>query len=242
MIPICAISQNASPTPASLSAEDKTFVDNGGLWITTNTWGGRSKDDLSELIDMALLNDIPAQARMVREGRAVMLDQGQRVQRQEVAGLSGKIKVRPVGETKSWWIISSHSSKTPVMTLEQKLSTVGVTTPGITQKPLSGNLSAVKLFLGQGLSAWMKAYPSGKPTLLNPYAYNFSAGRFKTTVLFNEESGLPKIVVISAAAGKAPMTVSEATQIANSIGLAGKPVKDALSARNTRPALHPGSG
>jgi hypothetical protein len=69
---------------------------------------------------MALANDTLAMAKMVGEGRAVVLKQGQRVQLQEVAIFGGMEKVRPIGETKSWWIDLSHSSKTPVMTNEEK--------------------------------------------------------------------------------------------------------------------------
>jgi hypothetical protein len=112
------------------------------------------------------------------------------------------------------------------MTHEEKLSAVQTTTQGIAQKPLTGALSSVKLFLGQPLTAWKKAYPSAKPTLLNPNAYNFNAGRFLITVFFDENSGLPNIVAIAEAEGKAPLTVKEATQIAGSIGLTKKPVKD----------------
>jgi hypothetical protein len=216
----------ASPAPAPLSAEDQAFVDSGGYWIKGDTWAGRSKDDLKALINMAGSDDIHAQAQMVREGRAVILKQGQRVQLQEVAMFGGMEKVRPVGETNGWWIALGHSSKTPVLTPEEKLSAVQATTAGITQKPLTGALSSIKLFVSQPLAAWKKAYPSGKPTLLNPNAYNFNAGRFVITVSFDENSGLPKLVSISEAEGKAPMTVKEATQIADSIGLS-KPVKDA---------------
>src|SRR4029077_10640425 len=75
------------------------------------------------------------------------------------------------------------------------------------------------------LTAWKKAYPSGRPSLNNPSAYIFNAGRFLIGVFFDEKSGLPHEVQISEAKGK-PLTVKEATQIATSIGLSKPPVKD----------------
>jgi hypothetical protein len=177
---------------------------------------------------MMLSNDAEAMLKMVRAGRAVMLKQGQRVQLQDASMFSGTAKIRLFGETKSWWIESSKMSSRPVMTQEEKLRTVQTTsTSSVSQKPLIGALSAVKLFLGQPLTEWEKAYPSHKPSFNNPFAYIFKSGRFLIAVIFDEKSGLAHEVQISELEGKAPLTTKEATQIAASIGLTKPPSKDA---------------
>lgn len=112
------------------------------------------------------------------------------------------------------------------MTQEEKLSAVQATTGGIAQKPLTGNLAAVKLFLGQPLTVWKRAYPSIKPSINNPSAYFVTSGRFIISVAFDEKSGLGNEVQISEANGKAPLTVKEATEIVTSIGLSKPAVED----------------
>jgi hypothetical protein len=127
--PISVISQDASPTSAAkpLSAEDQAFRDSGGHWVTDDTFRGRSKEDLSELMNMALSDDTLAMVEMVGEGRAVFLKQGQRVQLQDASMFSDMARVRLVGETKSWWIYVTHISETPIMTHDEKLSAVQAT-------------------------------------------------------------------------------------------------------------------
>lgn len=111
-----AISQSPSPTatPRPLSAKDQAFVDSGGQWITDDTIGARSAEDLSELQNMALSDDTSALIKMANQGRVLPLARGQRVHVQETSVWNGVAKVRPMGQTKSWWIDLSKISRSPV--------------------------------------------------------------------------------------------------------------------------------
>ena len=103
-------------------------------------------------------------------------------------------------------------------------TTPGSNAPAITQKPLKGELAPIKLALNQPLKVWQKLLGDGnnienEDGVDNIITHRFNAGRFTVTVKFTGASRLGTSAKISSKAGEPELTLKEATQIMDSLGL-----------------------
>jgi len=110
----------------------------------------------------------------------------------------------------------------------------------VVQKPLTGSLSKIKLFLGQRMGAWQDVCPQLSDLQLKnaefqaehpdrfdgKVTYTFDAGRFDVAVWFDQKTGLAVEVSITTKNEDDNFTLKEAKQIAASVGLSKPPVKD----------------
>jgi hypothetical protein len=100
----------------------------------------------------------------------------------------------------------------------------GSNAPAIIQKPLKGELAPLKLALNQPLKDWLKLLGDGKNIFNengvdNIITFSFNAGRFTITVEFTGTSRLGTSAKISSKTGEPELTLKEATQIMESLGL-----------------------
>ncbi len=102
-------------------------------------------------------------------------------------------------------------------------TTPGSNAPAIIQKPLKGELAPLKLALNQPLKDWLKLLGDGKNIVnengLANITLSFNAGRFTITVEFTGASRLGTSAMISSKTGEPELTLKEATQIMDSLGL-----------------------
>jgi len=102
-------------------------------------------------------------------------------------------------------------------------ATPGSKAAAIIQKPLKGELAPVKLALNQPLKVWQKLLGNGNnienENGLDDITYRFNAGRFTVTVEFTGTSRLGTSARICSKEGEPELTLNEATQIMESLGL-----------------------
>src|SRR6266481_5380544 len=102
-------------------------------------------------------------------------------------------------------------------------TTPGSNAPAIIQKPLKGELAPLKLALNQPLKDWLRLLGDGKNIVnengLDDITFSFNAGRFTITVEFTGASRLGTSAMISSKTGEPELTLKEATQIMDSLGL-----------------------
>lgn len=92
----------------------------------------------------------------------------------------------------------------------------------IQQKPLSGELSPLRLALNQPFQSWAKLLGNGRRVEAetdDDIAFTFGAGRFVVTVNFTGTAKLGTSVAISSRQGEPELTLEEATQVMRSLGL-----------------------
>lgn len=99
----------------------------------------------------------------------------------------------------------------------------GSNAPAVIQKPLKGELAPLKLALNQPLKDWLKLLGDGKNIVnengLDSITFSFNAGRFTITVEFTGTSRLGTSGKINSKTDEPELTLKEATQIMESLGL-----------------------
>jgi Superinfection immunity protein len=218
---------NSSPPKPPLSKEDQEFSDSGGVWIARDTYAGSTQENLDRMFRMAAGNDMLAVFKMISEGKGTLLKKGTKAQCEEVKMFGGKSRIRLVGQTDSWWVSLDSYSRTPIKSIQDELLTAKPNSdaPLITQKPLKGRLSSLKLFLNQPLEVWVKQYPKYRQTPLNDYLYNLYSDKFEFVALVQKDLNLVTQVTVYAKKNQKPLSANEAAQIAASFGLSN-PTRD----------------
>jgi hypothetical protein len=107
----------------------------------------------------------------------------------------------------------------------------------VPQKPLTGKLSAIKLFLGLPQAYWEAESPhvnakgydelvAAGESVPKPEAFQYRQGKYLIGVWFDKKSGLAREVSIAPENLDEDLTLNEAKQIVASVGITKPPVKD----------------
>jgi hypothetical protein len=189
-------------------------------WITQDSIAGYSKQAYEKLISYAVDSDTNATAELVGSGSATLLKKGTKVFLVNY-GFMGPTQIRLAGHTQELWIADDFLSKDSVQSAEESLSSTAENTDKpVKQQSLSGSLVSVKMALNQPLSTWQKLYlGKGQVCWPNDHAYNFPAGKFIESVVFDDQTNLATQVSILPKDDDGTITLADAKKICASLGL-----------------------